>query len=48
MQGPGISSDVVKQELDRVLQSKAFRSAEGLSRLLRFIVERSLEGDANL
>jgi hypothetical protein len=46
MQGAGIPSDVIKQELDRVLQSKAFRSAEGLSRLLRFVVERSLEGDA--
>ena len=46
MQGTGIPPDVVKQELDRVLQRKAFRGAEGLSRLLRFVVERSLEGDA--
>jgi hypothetical protein len=46
MVAAAISSDAVKQELDRVLQSKAFRNAEGLSRLLRFVVERSLEGDA--
>ena len=28
-----------------MLQSKAFRNAEALSKLLRFVVERSLEGD---
>ena len=38
-------SDLVRQELERVLQSKAFRNAESLSKLLRFIVERTLEGD---
>jgi Tol biopolymer transport system component len=41
----GTSSDLVKQELERVLQSKAFRNADALSKLLRFIVERTLEGD---
>jgi len=43
--GRATSSDLVKQQLERVLQSKAFRNAEALSRLLRFIVERTLEGD---
>ena len=41
----GTSSDLVKQELERVLQSKAFRNAEALSKLLRFVVARTLEGD---
>jgi hypothetical protein len=43
--GTGTSSDLVKQELERVLQSKAFRNAEALSKLLRFIVERTLQAD---
>jgi Tol biopolymer transport system component len=40
------TADAVRQELERVLQSKAFRNAEALSRLLRFVVNRSLDGDA--
>src|SRR5580693_346832 len=32
------------EELDRVLASACFARSEGLSRLLRFLVERQLEG----
>lgn len=39
------SSDSVKQELERVLQGKAFRNTEALRKLLRFVVERTLDGD---
>lgn len=35
----------MKQELERVLQGKVFRNTEALKKLLRFIVERTLEGD---
>jgi len=33
-----------RQELERVLSSDCFARSEGLSRLLRFLVERQLEG----
>lgn len=33
-----------REELDRVLSSACFAKSEGLSRLLRFLVERQLEG----
>lgn len=33
-----------REELERVLSSACFARSEGLSRLLRFLVERQLEG----
>ena len=33
-----------REELERVLSSRCFARSEGLSRLLRFLVERQLEG----
>src|SRR5271170_1542608 len=33
-----------REELERVLSSACFARSEGLSRLLRFLVERKLEG----
>lgn len=40
----GIGLEAVRKELDRVLASPAFNRNERLSRFLRFIVERHLEG----
>src|SRR5436853_7368083 len=36
-----------REELERVLSSACFARSEGLSRLLRFLVERHLEGRDN-
>lgn len=36
-----------REELERVLSSSCFARSEGLSRLLRFLVERQLEGKGN-
>ena len=38
------SGQAVREELERVLSSACFARSEGLSRLLRFLVERQLEG----
>ena len=45
MDGP--TPDEIRQALERVLASKAFRTAESLSRILRFVVENTLEGRAD-
>ena len=41
LQGSGRAA---REELERVLSSRCFARSEGLSRLLRFLVERQLEG----
>ena len=48
--GPGeIQGEAARQELERVLASPVFARSERLSRLLRFLVERHLQGrDAEL
>jgi hypothetical protein len=38
------SGPTAREELKRVLSSDCFARSEGLSRLLRFLVERQLEG----
>src|SRR5260370_25497197 len=38
------SGEAAQEELERVLSSTCFARSEGLSRLLRFLVERKLEG----
>lgn len=43
----GVSSSDVKKELDRILASKSFVRSPILSRFLRFIVEKVLEGEEN-
>ncbi|MEN6535819.1 MAG: hypothetical protein ABFD60_03560 [Bryobacteraceae bacterium] len=40
-------SDVILLELARILTSPSFRNAQSLSRLLRFLVERTLIGDVD-
>jgi hypothetical protein len=40
------NSQAPREELERVLSSACFVRSEGLSRLLRFLVERQLEGRA--
>src|SRR5262245_18413917 len=44
MQTELLSSELVRQELARILSSAGFSRNERLSRFLRFIVERHLEG----
>src|SRR5215831_14602149 len=44
---PAISRDSILQELHKVLESETFVHAKGLSRFLRFVVERSVEGRQN-
>src|ERR1700761_2640986 len=39
-----IDSQSAREQLERVLSSACFARSEGLSRLLRFLVERQLEG----
>ena len=39
-----INQQAARDELERVLSSACFARSEGLSRLLRFLVERQLEG----
>jgi TolB-like protein len=43
-QEPQVSAESVRAALERVLASRCFRSAETLSRLLRYTVEQGLEG----
>src|SRR5262245_28027593 len=42
-----VSSAVVLQELEKVLSSGTFRSAGRSSQLLRFLVEQTLQGNAD-
>ncbi len=42
-----IASEAVAAELERLLASSAFRSAEKLSRFLKFVVEQRLAGNAS-
>jgi adenylate cyclase len=42
-----IPADEVKAQLDRILASKGFASAGRLSRLLRYVVEKTLGGEAD-
>ena len=42
-----IPADEVRAELDRVLASKGFQNAGRLSRLLRYVTEKTLAGDAD-
>lgn len=44
MQSLGLGPQVVRQQLERVLESSGFSRNERLSRFLRFAVERHLEG----
>ena len=39
-----VSGNAPLEELERVLSSACFARSQGLSRLLRFLVERQLEG----
>src|ERR1700748_634099 len=41
---PERDGKALREALDRVLSSACFARSEGLSRLLRFLVERQLEG----
>ena len=45
MQGP--SSDVVREQLERILGSEAFAGAGRHSRVLRYLVERTLAGEGD-
>jgi len=40
-----IRRELINAEVSRILSSPGFKRAEGLSRMLRFIVDRSIEGD---
>jgi len=44
---PPIPADAIHAELDRVLASKGFQNAGRLSRLLRYVTEKTLAGDAD-
>ena len=44
---PSIPEPEVRAELDRILISKGFASAGRLSRLLRYVVEKTLAGESN-
>jgi TolB-like protein len=46
-QGVTPTPDAVRAELDRILASDAFANAGRLSRLLRFVVERTLAGEGD-
>src|SRR5947209_2396145 len=37
----------ISGEIERILQSEAFRNAEGLRRLLRFLAEKTAAGEAD-
>jgi serine/threonine-protein kinase len=43
----GIPAESVEEELRRILRSKAFSHSERLSQLLRFTIERALQGEAD-
>src|SRR5215203_6688372 len=47
MDEPLIGRDGILQQLERVLSSSVFRRAERSSALLRFIVEQTLDGQAD-
>src|SRR5215472_10819730 len=40
----GVSADAVREQLSRILQSQTFNSAPVLSQMLRYVVDRTLEG----
>ena len=40
------SEEATKAQIDRILQSEALRSSEGLRRLLKFLADKALSGDA--
>ena len=42
-----VSHDAVRQELERILASETFANAGRLSRLLRYVVERTLAGEGD-
>lgn len=42
-----IPAEAITAELDRILASKGFANAGRLSRLLRYVVERTLAGEAD-
>src|SRR5580704_12043069 len=44
MAAPPGNHEILRGQLERVLASACFGRSEGLSRLLRFLVERKLEG----
>jgi TolB-like protein len=44
---PPTEADAVRAQLDRVLASPGFANADRLSRFLRFVVERTLEGEGD-
>ena len=44
MAGTPGNGPTAREELERVISSTCFARSEGLSRLLRFLVERQLEG----
>ena len=43
----GVSAEAVREELEKILASGPFRNAERVSRFLRFVVERSIDGRAD-
>src|SRR5580704_4139760 len=42
-----VQQDTTREELERVLNSATFRNAEVLRRLLKFLAEKSIAGQAN-
>jgi TolB-like protein len=44
---PPIPADAITAQLDRILASKGFANAGRMSRLLRYVVERTLAGEAD-
>jgi len=43
---PPVPADAVRSELDRILASKGFQNAGRLSRLLRYVTEKTLSGES--
>src|ERR1019366_369960 len=42
-----VAEDVSRAQVERILQSETFRSAEVLRHLLRFLADKSIEGEAD-
>lgn len=44
---PGVTAEAVEQQLDRILNSGIFAQSESLRRLLRYVVEQTIQGRAD-
>ena len=44
---PGVTGEAVEQQLDRILNSGIFAQSESLRRLLRYVVEHTIQGRAD-